>query len=209
MFARYLTHEKLLVRFLALLGVVSVLFVVVWTLSYAFLPEGLLRGRSVAQVLTGTDLAGGSVWLEWLRIFALNLAATFLFMVPANLLRTKRDYPLGYVSVALVAAICAVILGTNSFTLPMPSRMAPSLSVFNGSGVFEIASYVLAVSATVSIARWRVIKWWGMTGTTEKLPPCKDKSALAERNVGVVLAILMLALACGWEAYRISLALAV
>ena len=208
MLRRYLTHEKLLVRFLTLLGTVSVLFVVVWMLSYSFLPEGLMRGRSGAQALAGVELTGGSVWLEWLRIFALNLTVAALIMVPGNLIRTKSDYPLGYVTVAASAALYAVTLGTNSFTFPMASRIPPSLVILGSSGIYEFAAYILAVSATVCIARWRIVKWWGLRGTTERLAPCRDKSALVERNVGVALAIVMLAVACGVEAYRISLALA-
>lgn len=43
MFKRYLMHGDLLVRFGALLGVVAAVFLCAWTLSYLFLPEGLLR----------------------------------------------------------------------------------------------------------------------------------------------------------------------
>ena len=63
MFKRYLIHDKLLVRFGTLLGVVMAVFLSAWTLSYFFIPEGVLRGRLVGQVLAGNDLAGGSVWL--------------------------------------------------------------------------------------------------------------------------------------------------
>lgn len=204
---RYLTHEKLVVRFLALLGVVSIVFVAIWALSYSFLPEGLLRGRTGGQILAGNDLAGGSVWLEWLRILAINLGVTFVVMVPANLIRTRRNIPLGYFSVISVAAVCAATIGTNSFTLPMVTRMPPSLGAFTSSGVYEIAAYVLAVTATVSIARWRIARWWG-PDSTETLAPSKDGSTILERNVGVAVSVMTLVAACGWEAYRISLVLA-
>ena len=204
---QYLVHDKLVVRFLALLAVVAVVFVAIWAASYAFLPEGVLRGRTGGAALAGSDLAGGSVWLEWLRIFGINLAATFLFMVPANLIRTKSDYPLGYISVISVVAIAATTLGTNSFTLPMATRTPPSLAVFMSSGTYELAAYVLAVAATVSIARWRVVRWWG-SDTTEAVVPPKDSATIRERNAGVVLSVILLAAACGWEAYRVSLAVA-
>jgi hypothetical protein len=201
----YLVHDKLLVRFLALLAVVAVVFVAGWAVAYAFLPEGVLRGRTGAAALAGSDLAGGSVWLEWLRIFGINLAVTFLLMVPANLLRTKRDYPLGYFSVIAIVTVAAVTLGTNSFTLPMATRTPPSLAVFGSTGVYELAAYVLAVTATVSIARWRTVRWWGRD-STEKVVLRRDRSTIFERNLGVVLSIVLLAAASGWEAYRVSLA---
>jgi hypothetical protein len=73
--------------------------------------------------------------------------------------------------------------------------------------VYEIAAYVLAVTATVSIARWRIVRWWG-TDSTEVVVPPEDRSTILERNAGVAVAIAMLAVACGWEAYRISVVLA-
>ncbi len=130
----HLVHDRLVVRFLALLAVVSVVFVVVWAFAYAALPEGVLKGRTGAAALAGDDLAGGSVWLEWLRILGLNLAATFMLIVPANLIRTKGGYPLGYMSVITVVTIAAVTLGTNSFNLPLATRTPPSLAVFGSSG---------------------------------------------------------------------------
>ena len=48
MIKRYLLHEKLPVRFGALWGAVLILFLGAWTLSYLFLPEGVLRGRNAA-----------------------------------------------------------------------------------------------------------------------------------------------------------------
>lgn len=201
----FLVHDRLAVRLLALLAVAAVVFVVVWALSYAFLPEGVLRGRTGGAALAGSDLAGGTVWLEWLRILAINLAVTFLLLVPANLIRTKGDYPLGYISLLSVVTIAAVTLGTNSFTLPMDTRTPPSLAVFGSSGTYELAAYVLAVAATVSIARWRVVRWWG-SDSTETLTPGIDRSTRLERSVGVALSVVLLAAACGWEAYRVALA---
>lgn len=202
---RFLVHDRLAVRFLALLTVAAVVFTVVWALSYAFLPEGVLRGRTGGAVLAGNDLVGGSIWLEWLRILAINLAVTFLVMVPANLIRTTRDYPFGYVSVVSIVTVAAVTIGTNSFTLPMDTRTPPSLAVFGSSGIYELAAYVLAVTATVSIARWRIVRWWG-PDSTEKLTPRLDRTARLERSVGIALSVALLTAACGWEAYRVALA---
>ncbi len=202
-----LTHDRLIVRFVALLAVVSVVFVSLWGLSYWLLPEGLLTGRTGAQALGGSGLAGGSVWLEGLRILGLNLAVTALLLVPANLFITKGGYSFGFVSVVLLTAVLAVTVGTNSFTIPMPVRMPPSLGAFGSSGVYEIMAYVLVVAATTSIGRWRIKRWWAIRGTTERVRPLKDKLTITERNVGVVLAFALLVSASALEAIQIAAAL--
>lgn len=63
-FQKYLLHDKLPVRFGALLGFVLIAFFAAWTVGPSFLSEGSLRGRNVAQALAGNNLAGDSVWLK-------------------------------------------------------------------------------------------------------------------------------------------------
>ena len=207
MLRRYLTHDRLVVRFLSLLAVVSIVFIAVWAASYWLLPEGLLTGRTGGQALAGAGLAGGSVWLEWMRIFGLNLVLAMFILVLANLIITKRGYPFGYVCVVLLSVVLAVVVGTNSFTIPMPVRMPPSLGAFGSSGVYEIMSYVLVVAATSSIGRWRIKRWWAVRGSTERVTASKDGLTLIQRNVGVALAIVLLAAACAWEALQIAAAI--
>jgi hypothetical protein len=207
MFKHYLMHEKLFVRFGALLGVVAAVVLSAWTLSYLFLPEGVLLGRNAAQVLAGNDLAGGSVWLEWLRILAINLGVVFLLVVAPNVLRTESDYPLGYSTVTLLALVFGVTLGTNSFTLSLGGKLPPTVAIFGSSGFYEISAYVLAVTATASIARYRLVGKWPKQ-TIEAVVPLQAKSVIRERYAGILLAITILLIATGWEAYRFSLAVA-
>ncbi len=206
-FKRYLMHDRLLIRFGALLGVVMLIFLGTWTASYVLLPEGLLRGRTAAQVLAGADLAGGSVWLEWLRILALNLGIMGFVIIAPNLLRTPGDIPLGYSTVTVQAVVFGMVLGTNSFTVALGGKLPPSLAIFGSTGLYEIAAYVLAATATVSIARYRLVGTWPKQ-TTEPIIPTKTTAVIRERRVGVLLAIALLVAACGWEAYRFSLAIA-
>ena len=58
-----LLHNRLIVRFLALFALVAVLFLLSWTVSYSFLPEGVLRGRTGAAILAGETAAPSSVGL--------------------------------------------------------------------------------------------------------------------------------------------------
>ncbi|NTW96925.1 MAG: hypothetical protein HGB28_00025 [Oscillochloris sp.] len=207
MFKRYLMHDRLLVRFGTLFGMVMIVLLGTWSLSYLFLPEGILRGRTAAQVFAGNDLAGGSVWLEWLRLLAINLGIMLLVMIAPNILRTAGDYPLGYSTVTLVAAIFGVTIGTNSFALELGGKLPPTLAIFGSSGLYEIAAYVLAATATISITKYRLVGTWPKQ-TTEPLVCPQTPSVLRARNLGVVLAITILLMACGWEAYRFAQAIA-
>ncbi len=204
MFKRYLMHDRLLIRFGTLLGVVMLIFLGTWTVSYVLLPEGLLRGRTAAQVLAGTDLAGGSVWLEWLRLLALNLGIMGFVIIAPNLVRTPGDIPLGYSTVTLQAVVFGMIVGTNSFSVSLGGKLPPSLAIFGSTGLYEIAAYALAATATVSIARYRLIGTWPKQKTS--IIPTQTTAVIRERTVGVLLAIALLVAACGWEAYRFSLA---
>jgi len=207
MFKHYLMHDKLLIRFGALFGVVMVIFLATWTLSYFFLPEGVLQERNAAQVLAGNDLAGNSIWLEWLRLLAINFGVIFLIIIAPNILRTPGNFPLGYITVGVQAVVFGIILGTNSFTLSLGSKLPPSIAIFGSSGLYEIAAYVLAATATASISKYRLIGRWPKQ-TTEMIVPPKTKSIIQQRNMGILLAGIILVIACGWEAYRVSLAIA-
>ena len=200
-------HDKLLVRFGALLGVVMAVFLGAWILSFFFIPEGVLRGRLVGQVLAGSDLAGGSVWLEWLRIFAINLGIMLLLIVAPNVFRTEGGYPFGYSTVILLAIVCGITLGTNSFTFSMGGKTPPTIAIFGSSGLYEITAYVLAAAATTSISKYRLVGKWPKQ-TIEAIVPPQAKSVIQERYAGISLAITILLIACGWEAYRISLVIA-
>jgi hypothetical protein len=203
-FKRYLMHDRLWVRFGALLGVVMAIFVSAWTLSYFFLPEGVLRGHLVGQVIGGDGLAGGSVWLEWLRILAINLGFMLLLVVAPNVFRTNGDYPLGYWTVTLLAIVLGITLGTNSFSFPLEGgKIPPTVAVFGYSGLCEITAYVLAVAATASISKYRLVGKWPKQTIVAIVPP-QAKSMIQERNVGILLAITILLIACGWEAHKIA-----
>jgi hypothetical protein len=207
MFKRYLLHDQLLVRFGALFGMVFIVLLGTWSVSYLLLPEGILRGRTAAQVLAGNDLAGGSVWLEWFRLFAINLGIMLLVMILPNTLRTEGDYPLGYSTITLVAAIFGVTLGTNSFALSLGGKLPPTMAIFGSSGLYEIAAYVLATTATISIAKYRLVGTWPKQ-TTEAIVCPQTASVIQARNLGIVFAIIMLLIACGWEASRFAQAIA-
>jgi hypothetical protein len=196
---RLLYHERLYVRFLALFGLGVVLFTLAWTLSYLFLPEGVLRGRTGSAMLAGEEAAGSFI-AEWLRIVALNLAAGSLIVV-ANRIYRYRGFPLGYLIPLAWLTVYAVCLGTNSFSIPLPERMAPSLAVFGRTGLYEMAALTLAAVATYSINLYKVTRL--IPPTYEPVTPKPKFSLTLEQWVGFGLAIAVLLAANAREAYII------
>ncbi|HEX2996826.1 MAG TPA: hypothetical protein VHP14_18540 [Anaerolineales bacterium] len=195
-----LLHNRLIVRFVALLALVTVLFLLAWTISYLFLPEGFLRGRTGAAVLAG-DTAASSFWVEWLRIFALNVSICLLVVITPNLIR--GGVPLGYYTASVQALMYAITLGTNSFTLPLPDGpLAPTLAVLTRSGPYEIAAYLLAATATMSISRWCLRGRWPRQTLEPWEPATGPRMSRAERT-GLVLASVILLAANAWEAWQI------
>ncbi len=204
MLRRYLLHEKLFVRFASLWAMVFFTFILTWTLSYFFLPEGVLRGKNLAFVLAGDDLAGGSVWLEGVRIFAINLSVMVLLVIGPNLLRDEKGYPLGYMSATVVSLIYAVVLGTDSFTLSQGGKIAPTWEIFTRSGIYEITAYILAATATYGLSRYQLQGQWPKQTVTA----LQGGKPSRETAIGVALAVLILLAANAFEAYRVMLYLA-
>jgi hypothetical protein len=197
-----LLHERLIVRFLALLVSVAVLFLLAWTFSYLFLPEGILRGRTGAAILAG-ETAASSFFVEWLRIAIINFSICLLTVIAPNLLRGGTGLPFGYYTVCVQAIMYAVTLGTNSFSLPLPDGpLAPTFAVLARSGPYEISAYILAATATASISRWAMHGRWPRQ-TLENWQPEQGQRTNRVEWAGLTLAGLVLVTANAWEALQI------
>jgi hypothetical protein len=118
-----------------------------------------------------------------------------------NLVRVK-GVPLGYVLAFYHWGIYGVLLGTNSFVIPGPERFLPSLiTLFYGSGIYEISSYTLISSATFTFHD-RYEKSVGDKTSPEKhrwSPQALSKTELAV----IALAIVTLAISNYYEAWNI------
>ena len=89
--------------------------------------------------------------LTFARIFLWNLCIGCVPIAIGNLARLK-GVPLGYLLVFYHWGMYGVLLGTNSFVIPGPGRFVPSLvTLFYGSGIYEISSYTLISSATFNL----------------------------------------------------------
>ena len=199
MLRRFIMHERLIVRFATLLGLGLILMYASWALSYALLPEGALRGKSGAALLAGSEFSG-SVFAEFARIAAINLAAVFLFVALPNRLLHVNGYPLGYLPPLLWFAYYGALVGSNSFAIPMAQRLAPTLEVLARSGVYEIGAYCLVAASTHAIAVARSPHLFSFR--SEPVEPRPSLGAVNKRGLAAALVILLAANL--WEAYRIA-----
>lgn len=146
---RYVNHENVFVRAIAFWTLCAVLFTGVWVGSYLFLPEGLVRGTSLADLAQiETDRAATT----FVRIYAWNLAFATI-VVAANAFRSVNT-PLGYLVVVVTTLQGALIWGTGSLALGS-GRITPSVAnVIGRSGVFELTAYALVTVATREVMIW-------------------------------------------------------
>jgi len=191
-----LMHKKLLYRFVSLYLIGTILFLLSWTISYYYLPEGLLRGNSAAARLTGSQTA--SFPMELLKIFGINLMSSFI-VIAANLSVIKDKIPLGYLIPLLWFIHYGVLLGTNSFSVPLEQPMAPSFEVLSRSGPYEIAAYALLAASTHSIARYRLQSFFSKGAAFERAGKLSPES-----RIGIGAAYILLFLANVREALMVS-----
>lgn len=107
----------------------------------------------------------------WPRLFGIIAANTVaaLIVVAVGLLRWG-PVSAGYVPVVGFWAHYALLLGSNSFAVTMPERLAPSLATaLSRSGFYELTAYALAAAATAGIARWQQTGLLG--GAVRRLQP--------------------------------------
>ena len=196
--AKYLCHDKFWIRFLSYFGVSTLVFLILWTVSYFFLPEEIIRGKT-ASVIAG-DEAAGSFLLEFVRIAGYNLFFAMALIIAANWIFKLGCYPLGYLIPFYFVILYAILLGTNSFAIPLPNRMAPTLAVFRRSGIYEMIAFMLMATATYGISSYRVKSF--ILPKSEEIEP-KPIFSQEVNWAGFVIAIIFLIAANAWEAYQI------
>jgi len=142
------TSRNVLTRFLALWTAGFTCMYIAWSISYRALPDGVLCGKFLVnqvQIVTQELLSTFS------RILTYNLFLACVPLVLANLVRVK-GIPLGYMLASYHWVLYGMLLGTNSFIMPSPSRLLPSIGIlFYGIGIYEITAYTLIAAATCSI----------------------------------------------------------
>lgn len=170
----------------------------VWFLSYYFLPEGILRGRFLSADL---PLETSRVVSTFLRIFATNLVVGVGLILVASLFLVG-NIPMSYFVVGVHALLYGMLLGTNSFAIPAVGRFVPSLSVAVGrSGAFEITAYIAVAAATQNLALWKQQSW--INWHTDRISSPRNWTLTVLEKVLIIGAILLLAGANYREALQI------
>lgn len=186
----WVNHDRVLVRFVALWTLSFAVFLLAWTASYLFLPEGLLsRAGGPGPVSTTAD----TVSSEFLSIFAWNLGVAVI-VVGANTFRSVRT-PLGYLVVLVMWLQGAVVWGTNSLAI-QTGRLAPSLSVVvTRSGVYELTAYVAIAVATRGVMVWHQGSGPRWREEFERIRHPRDWTVGPRERLVLLAGVLLLALA--------------
>jgi hypothetical protein len=198
--SEWLYGDQVLERLAVLWTICALLFTASWTTSYHLLPEGVLRGKLLGQYI---PVETPRVITTLLRVFGVNLLAGCGLVALANLCQAGRT-PLGYPIVMYHAILYGILLGTNSFGISAPARLAPSLkTVLNRSGAFEITAYIAVAVATRGLVIWRQPSWLNCR-QTEQVGSWR-KWWLNRAEIAVIVgAILLLAAANCREAFQIQ-----
>jgi len=194
--SRLLVHPILPVRFLSLFTLAAVLFVLAWYAGYYWLPEGSLAGHSGSPDVIHERAP--SVVSDWLRMATWNLVP-MATAVAANAFMRVRGIPMGYLAILVPTVSYGLTLGTNSFTFPMPERMAPSLKVLQRAGPYEFAAMILVITATYALSRFELNGF----GQTEWKRNPDSRNLTTGEWVAVALGVALLFAAAWREAIMI------
>jgi hypothetical protein len=155
-----LTHRSPFGRTIAAIAIAFVLWIAAWTLSYFLLAEGVLRDLMSARVPEDILKAGPTLALtifEWNLVFGVGaIVVGSLFAI--------GPVSLGYFAPWWWALGYGVALGTNSFVVTVPGKIAPNISIlWQHIGAPEILSYLLVAAALANIHMWRPRRWYDLT----------------------------------------------
>ena len=155
-----LTHRSPLPRAITASVIALALWIIAWTVSYLFLSEGVLRDVMSARVPDDVLFAGpslGATIFQWNLLFGMGAIVLGSFFAIGKL-------SLGYIAPWWWAVGYGVALGTNSFVLTVPGKLAPRLDIFwQHIGAREILAYLLVAAALANIHFWRPRRWYDLT----------------------------------------------
>ena len=155
-----LTHQNPLARTLTAAAIALGLWILAWTGSYLFLSEGLLRTVMSARVPDDILVSGpslGATIFQWNLVFGMGAIALGSLFAVGRL-------SLGYIAPWWWAIGYGVALGTNSFVLTVPGKLAPRLDImWQHIGAREILAYLLVAAALANIHFWKPRRWYDLT----------------------------------------------
>lgn len=188
--ARTLFHSNPWVRAAGLYALGALLMLAAWVIAYFFLPEGAFRGGAEAHMARAAiDASSASVIEEWGKIFRANLAPAAIILLGSLLIRVNGA-SFGYLVVLVNFTGYGLYLGTNSFAVAMPARMAPTLEVLQRSGPYEMLALALLAAASFPWARFEVRQLFrtelARVSPTAKI--ARSEAALALLALGILAA---------------------
>ncbi len=145
-------NERLIIRFGSMLAIAAILFPLIWSASYHLLPEGFMRGKTPTESIIGSEVST-SFMGEWIEIAGFNMLAVLL-IIALNLVFWLDLIPLGYIYPFGQIILYAIFIGTNSFFIPMPERMAPSFAILYRAGPYEMIGFLLVAASTYNQSRY-------------------------------------------------------
>jgi len=194
-----LTHTSPVRRTITASAIALILWLGAWTLSYFFLSEGSFRDLLTIRVPEEVLFAGPSLSAA---IFQWNVLFGVGAIVAGSLFAVGR-LSLGYIAPWWWAIGYGVALGTNSFVLTVPGKLAPNLNVmWQHIGAREILAYLLVAAALANIHFWRPRRWYDMT--LSRVRNVKDLRLRASELACVACALVLLAWTASIEAAGVS-----
>lgn len=166
-----LSSDRVGVRIIAALILFFILFFGVMTISYYFLPEGLLKNKNPLQNWE----ASVNTFVLTLQIFFYNQLSVLLILL-GSLFAKKKDGEKNYLSVGYTAfflfiSINAIVLGTWSFSVtseavPLLGRFTRTFDLAHRAGLWEMLGQLLITCSAAQIA---TVQTSGKTTVTRKL----------------------------------------
>ena len=152
-----LASENVYLRIATTCFLFVVIFFTITTISYFFLPEGILRSKNPAQNWDTSK----SVLVSALQIFLFNQLSVVVILfgnIFSSRKNSEQDYvPLGYLAFFTQISINAVTLGTWSFSViteavPLLDRIVRTFDILHRGGLWEMTGQLLILCATAKIS---------------------------------------------------------
>jgi len=156
-FRNYLTSENVYLRIATTYILFMVVFFSITTISYFFLPEGLLRSKNPAQNWDTSN----NLLISTLQFFLFNQLSVAMILIGNTFSSRKNSeqnyFPIGYLAFFTQLSINAVTLGTWSFSIvteavPLLDRIIGTFDLLHRGGLWEMSGQLLILCSTAKIS---------------------------------------------------------
>jgi len=156
-FRKNLASENVYLRIATTCFLFVVIFFTITTISYFFLPEGILRSKNPAQNWDTSN----NVLASALQIFLFNQLSVVMILI-GNTFSSRKNpeqnyLPIGYLAFFTQILINAVTLGTWSFSVvteavPLLDRIMGTFDALHRAGLWEMGGQLLILCATAKMS---------------------------------------------------------